>query len=108
MMPPRTSPQLVMNIERKWFAEIVAKPPRKTVEYRNLSDYWLRRLANVGKAPFELRLLNGMRPPVPEAIVQVTKVVKNPGAGEIKFHLGEVLRVKNWDRRTQRPIRAQR
>jgi hypothetical protein len=107
-MPPRTSPQLVMNIERKWFAEIVAKPPRKTVEYRDLSDYWLRRLAKVGKAPFELRLLNGMRQPVPEVIVLVTKVIKNRSAGQIEFHLGRVIKVKNWDRRSQRPTRAQR
>jgi hypothetical protein len=98
-------PTLVMNIERKWFAAILAQPREKDVEYRSLSEYWLRRLENVGNAPFRLRLLNGMQPPVPEATVQVTKVVKNRKAEEIEFHLGKVIEIKHWDRKRKRPRR---
>src|SRR5580698_5440854 len=100
-----SKPTLVMNIERQWFAAILARPTRKTVEYRTLSDYWLRRLEKVGDPPFRLRLLNGMQPPVPEATVQVTKVVKNRKAEEIEFHLGKVIEIKHWDRKRKRPRR---
>ena len=57
---------LVMNIKRRFFADILAQPSRKRIEYRELSDYWLGRLEKVGREPFKLRLLNGMTPPVPE------------------------------------------
>jgi len=100
-----SKPTLVMNIERKWFAAILARPTRKTVEYRTLSDYWLRRLEKVGDPPFRLRLLNGMQPPVPEATVQVTKVVKNRRNGELELHLGRVIEVKHWDRAREKPTR---
>jgi hypothetical protein len=96
-----SKPTLVMNIERRWFSAILAG--EKPVEYRRLSDYWLRRLEKVGKAPFRLRLLNGMQPPVPEATVEVTKVVKNRRNGELEFHLGRVLEVKHWDRKKKKP-----
>jgi hypothetical protein len=100
-----SKPTLVMNIERRWFAAILARPTRKTIEYRDLSDYWLRRLEKAGDPPFRLRLLNGMRPPVPEATIQVTKVVQNRRKGEIELHLGRVLEVKHWDRSREKPTR---
>jgi len=98
------APTLVMNIKREFFAQIVAIPPTKTIEYRDLKDYWLKRLEKVGDPPFNLRLLNGMLSPVPEAIVQVVKVVKNKKAGEIEFHLGKVISVSHWDRKKMKPM----
>jgi hypothetical protein len=98
-----SKPTLVMNIERRWFAAILAQPREKPVEYRTLSDYWLRRLEKVGKAPFRLRLLNGMQPPVPEATIEVTKVVRNRKNMELEFHLGRVIEVKHWDRKGNKP-----
>jgi len=65
-----------MNIQREYFAAILSIPRRKCIEYRDLSSYWLRRLERVEPAPFNLRLLNGMTPPVPEATVRVVKVEK--------------------------------
>jgi hypothetical protein len=96
---------LVMNIKlkREFFAAILSVPPRKTVEYRDLSDYWMSRLDNVGAAPFNLRLMNGMNPPVPEATVRVDKVVFDEENGQTQFHLGTVLEVKNWDQKKERP-----
>jgi hypothetical protein len=100
-----SKPTLVMNIKREWFAAILAQPPRKKVEYRSLSGYWLGRLEKVGASPFRIRLLNGMNPPVPEATIQVTKVIKNRRTREIELHLGKVIEVKHWDRRKETPTR---
>ena len=95
-------PTLVMNIKRKYFAAILAQPRRKKVEYRRMTSYWRRRLERVGSAPFNLRLLNGMLPPVPEATIRVEKVVRNARSREIEFHLGRVLTVRHWNRATER------
>lgn len=100
-----SKPTLVMHIKRPWFAAILAQPRKKSVEYRRLNNYWLTRLQNVGEAPFRLRLLNGMRPPVPEATIEVTKVLKNRRTRELEFHLGRIIEVKHWDRKKQKPKR---
>jgi hypothetical protein len=105
-MPTKyTHPTLVINIKRRYFAEILSIPSRKDIEYRDLSPYWLSRLEKVGPAPFNLRLLNGMTPPVPEATVRVLKVDKDKRKGEIRLHLGRVLEVKHWDRKHEKPTR---
>jgi hypothetical protein len=44
-----------------------------------------------------------MRPPVPEATVQVTKVIENRRAGELELHLGKVIGAKHWDRKRETP-----
>lgn len=95
---------LTVNIERQYFAAIVALPPRKTVEYRDMSDYWKARLAKVGSAPFRLRLINGMTHPIPEAEVEVLRLVQNTSTGRYELHLGQVLAVKHWDRVKEVPI----
>jgi hypothetical protein len=94
---------LVMNIKREFFASILAIPSRKNIEYRELSPYWMSRLEKVGPAPFNLRLLNGMLPPVPEAIIRVERVEFNRNNNEIELHLGEVLQVTNWNRKLEIP-----
>ena len=100
-----STPTLVVNIKRQFFADILAQPRRKVIEYRSISDYWESRLEKVGKPPFNLRLLNGMTPPLPEATVRVIKVVRSKKSQEIELHLGKVLSVKHWDRKKERPIR---
>jgi hypothetical protein len=97
-------PVVTMNIARKWFAAILAQPPRKKVEYRSMSPYWERRLASVGDGPFKLRLLNGMLPPVPEALILVNRLERDEANKEFRLRLGCVLSVKNWDRDRERPI----
>ena len=98
-----STPTLVINIKREFFAAILAVPKRKSIEYRDMSKYWITRLERVGKPPFDLSMLNGMTPPVPEATVRVTKVAHNKRTGKFEFHLGKVLEVKHWDRRKERP-----
>ncbi len=96
---------LVVNIQRQFFADILAQPCRKDIEYRDLTEYWERRLEKVGKPPFNLRLLNGMTPPVPEATVRVIKVVRRKSSNTIELHLGRVLAVKYWDRKKECPTK---
>lgn len=94
---------LVMNIKREFFAAIVSVPKRKKIEYRDLTPYWIRRLESVGPTPFNLRLLNGMLPPVPEATIKVDRVVLDRKNKIIEFHLGRVIEVKYWNRRAEEP-----
>jgi hypothetical protein len=97
-------PIVTMNIAREWFADILAIPCRKDVEYRVMSDYWVRRLAAVGDGPFLLRLLNGMLPPVPEALIMVDLLERDHENGEFRLHLGAVISVKHWDRKHECPV----
>jgi hypothetical protein len=99
-----TMPTLTINIKRQYFAQILAIPRRKSIEYRDMSAYWLTRLAKVGSAPFRMRMLNGMAPPVPEATVIVTKVVLARQRRQIHLHLGRVIHTENWDRRKEVPM----
>jgi hypothetical protein len=101
-------PIVTMNIAREWFAAILAIPPRKHIEYRTMSPYWERRLRDVGAGPFKLRLLNGMLPPVPEALVLVERLERDEEHGEFHLHLGKVLSVKHWDRKRECPAPGQR
>ncbi len=91
---------LTMNIERPYFAAIVAGTKR--VEYRRRSKFWKRRIEPL-TTPFKLRLLNGMTHPIPEAVVIVTRATRDHGGREYRLHLGRVLRVRRWDRRRQLP-----
>jgi hypothetical protein len=88
---------LTMNIKREFFAAIV--DGSKRIEYREMSPYWERRIEPL-KPPFKLRLLNGMTHPVPEAVVVVTRVTRHREYREYRLHLGRVLTVRRWDRRT--------
>lgn len=98
-----SKPTLVINIKREFFAAILAQPRRKNIEYREMSNYWITRLQRVGKPPFYMRMLNGMTPPVPEATVIVTKVLKNKRTNEFEIYLGKVIEIKNWNRKQEKP-----
>jgi hypothetical protein len=91
---------LTMNIEQRWFRAIVDR--EKKIEYQTMSPFWMPRIEPL-KTPFLLRLLNGMLPPVPEAVVEVMRVVRDDARQEYQLHLGKVLRVKNWDRKAGKP-----
>jgi hypothetical protein len=55
--------------------------------------------------PFELRLLNGMNPPVPEVTVLIHRITKDRREGEYKLHIKKVLNYRRWDKRRQKPKR---
>jgi hypothetical protein len=94
--------RITTTIERQWLAEIIAG--RKKIEYRQIKPYWTKRFAKVS-VPFELRLLNGMNPPVPEVTVLIHKITKDRRAGEYQLHIKKVLGFKHWDTRQQKPKR---
>lgn len=92
--------RITTTIQREWLAEILAGT--KKIEYRAIKPYWTERLQAVA-VPFELRLINGMHKPIPEATVLIDRVTANRSAGEYELHIQRVLRFKNWDKRRQVP-----
>ena len=91
--------RITTTIEREWLAQIIAGT--KKIEYRQIKPYWMRRFAKVS-VPFELRLLNGMNPPVPEVTVLIHKITKDRRAGICELHIKKVLGFKHWDKRRQK------
>ncbi len=94
--------RITTTIERRWLAQIIAGT--KKIEYRQIKPYWANRIAKVS-VPFELRLLNGMNPPVPEVTVLIHRITKDRRAGEYRLHIKKVLGFKHWDKRQQKPKR---
>lgn len=80
------------------FARKVEKLHRR----KRFSAHSSRHFAKVS-VPFELRLLNGMNPPVPEVTVLIHKITKDRRAGEYQLHIKKVLGFKHWDKRRQKP-----
>jgi hypothetical protein len=72
--------------------------------YRQIKPYWTKRFAKVS-LPFELRLLNGMNPPVSEVTVLIHLIIRDRRAGEYRLHIKKVLNFKHWDKRRQKPKR---
>lgn len=95
--------RITATIKREWLKEIIAR--RKRVEYRALKPYWTLKLSRV-RVPFELRLINGMRPKAPEATVLISRFTKSLRNREYRLHIARVLEVKHWDRRRERPTVA--
>ena len=74
--------RITTTIEREWLAQIVEGT--KKIEYREIKPYWTKRFKKVS-VPFELRLLNGMNPPVPEVTLLIHRITKDRRAREYRF-----------------------
>jgi len=92
--------RITTTIKRQWLAEIIAGT--KKIEYRQIKPYWTKCFKRV-TTPFELRLINGMNPPVPEVTVLIHKVTTNRRSGEYELHIKKILGSKHWDKRRQLP-----
>jgi hypothetical protein len=92
--------RITTTIKRQWLAEIIAGT--KKVEYRQIKPYWTQRLHGV-TVPFELRLINGMNPPIPEVTVLIHKITKDRREGVYELHIKKVLGFRHWDSRRQVP-----
>ena len=92
--------RITTTIEREWLAQIIAGT--KKIEYRQIKPYWTKRFAKVS-VPFELRLLNGMNPPVPEVTVLIHRITRR--AGDYCLHIKKVLNHKHWDKLRRKPKR---
>jgi hypothetical protein len=90
------------NIQREWLARIVAGS--KKIEYRSANPYWLRRLWNAGPPPFQLRLINGMKPDSPEATVLVERMDIDLLLGSIRFHIKKVQSTTRWNKPWERQL----
>ena len=97
---PVAHDRITTTIKREWLARIIAGT--KKIEYRQIKPYWTKRFAKVS-VPFELRLRNGMNPPVPEVTLLIHRITKDRRAGEYRLHIKKVLEFKNWDKRRQKP-----
>lgn len=102
MTTKRASGRLTTTIERKWLAQIIAGTKR--IEYRAIKPYWTKRLERI-EMPFELRLINGMNPPMPEVTVLIHKVTVDRRNRVYKLHISKVLEFRHWDKRRQVPRR---
>lgn len=92
--------RITTTIKRQWLAEIIAGTKR--IEYREIKPYWTERLKSI-TSPFELRLINGMNPPVPEVTVLVRKVTVDRREGVYELHIKKVVGFKHWDKRRRIP-----
>lgn len=61
----RAHERITTTIKREWLAEIIAGT--KKIEYREVKPYWTKRLKGVA-FPFELRLIDGVTPPLTQAL----------------------------------------
>jgi hypothetical protein len=93
-------PRITTTIERRYLSDIIAR--KKPIEYRENKPYWRRKLAAVS-CPFELRLINGMRPFAPEVTVLIRRVTESKRDGEFRLHIARVLGWKNWDSKARVP-----
>ena len=80
--------------------EIIAQ--RKKVEYREIKPYWQKRFAAV-KAPFLLRLINGMQKAAPEVTVEIVRVRTNTSQKRYELRIGKIVSIKNWDKKREIP-----
>ena len=94
--------RITTTIKREWLSEIIHGT--KTIEYRQIKPYWTKRLKGI-TLPFELRLINGMNPPVPKVTVLIRKVTTDRREGVYELHIKSVLAFKHWDRRRKIPKR---
>ena len=85
---------LHLNLHREWFAAIAAGT--KTVEYRDQSVYWRKRLE--GRAYDIVRFRNGYATRAPEMDVEYLGIRKTRAGGKRKYaiRLGSILRIRRW------------
>jgi hypothetical protein len=91
---------ITTTIQRQWLSEIIAGT--KKIEYREAKPYWRNKLSVVD-CPFELRMINGMRPHTPEVTVKITKITESKKYCEFRLHIGKVIGWKHWDSKSKRP-----
>ena len=95
--------KLTTTIQREFLAEIIAR--RKRIEYREIKPYWEKRFSAI-KAPFILRLINGMSLTAPEVTVRIDRVRRNGRGRCFELFIGKVLETRFWDAKNERPTKS--
>ncbi len=87
--------RLYLTLRRCWFDEIAAGT--KTEEYRDVTQYWRRRI--VGRQYDEVHFRNGYRQDSPFMRVEYKGWKQSVWNGEPVFalQLGKVLEIRNYD-----------
>lgn len=62
-------------------------------------------LGHAEPMPFELHLLNGINPPVPEVTALIHRTTKDRRAGEYRLHIEKVPGFSHWDKRRRKPAK---
>jgi hypothetical protein len=83
---------LTTIIRREPLAEIWSG--EKKIEYREIKNYWEERLSRC-RAPFLLRLINGMSARAPQVMIAVERVRRNNRSGYFELCLGEIIAHEN-------------
>ncbi len=94
--------RLYLTLRRRWFDEIAAGT--KTVEYREMTPYWQRRI--VGRQYDEVHFRNGYRQDSPFMRVEYRgwKRTVRDGKPMFALQLGKVLEIKNYDLDLANPL----
>ena len=80
---------LHLNLYRKYFDQILKK--EKTIEYRNITPYWSKRLE--GRYYDVIKFRNGYRKDAPEMVVEYKGMYISDS--EYAIVLGNILETKN-------------
>ena len=80
---------LHLNLYRKYFDQILKK--EKTIEYRNITPYWSKRLE--GRHYDVIKFRNGYRKDAPEMVVEYKGMYISDS--EYAIVLGNILETKN-------------
>jgi hypothetical protein len=87
---------LHLNLHREWFAAIA--DGSKTIEYRDRTPYWKRRLE--GRTYDVIQFRNGYATKAPELLVEFRGVrrIRKGGRPVYAIRLGRVLKIRRWRR----------
>ena len=94
--------RITTTIEREWLAKIIAGTKKDRIAP---GQALLHKAFVKVSMPFEMRLLNGTNPPIPEVTVLIHRITKDRRAGGYRLHIKKVLGFKHWDKRRQKPKR---
>ena len=84
---------LYLTLKRHWFDEIYSG--RKKNEYRDMTDYWSKRL--LGRVYDEIHFRNGYTESCPWMRVQWLGIKSDTANKMFDIELGEILETKNYE-----------
>jgi len=88
----KTIPPLYLQLRREYFIEILAG--RKTIEYRDKTDFYARKL--FAREWDRVRFRNGYHNPAPEMIVAL-RFIDDSDPDAYELHLGKILWTQHID-----------
>ena len=87
---------LHLVLKRKYFERIYNKT--KTIEYRDLTPYWSRRLEGKNFTHIKFQLAYSKNPPTMLVEILDRNIVDYKDKKSYAFDLGKIIEVKNYER----------